>query len=251
MKNKELKKQLLTETKLYQTYTELRKKAFINGLIVYNYKSINGQLMPAGIADFDYFKPLTKEQVIECENIRCARKKQRQKIENHIDYLFRKNYKLYFVTFNFNDDALKLKANTRKQKVRRLLSQCDDYILNIDYGKENEREHYHAIIAFKENNHETYKNDYKKIKIKQFDSYNLGFYDVQEIRREGKSKEKLARYITKLTSHSIKVSQQYVSVKKGSDYQKYKDIVKNLTNTAKSDLGFWKDYTDELYANEL
>ena len=37
-----------------------------------------------------------------------------------------------------------------------------------------------------------------------------------------KDKTQIARYIAKLTLHSIKVKQKYVSVKKGTEYQKEK-----------------------------
>lgn len=251
MKNHDLKRHLICDTDLYQMYTEKRKTAISAGLAIFKYQVINGDMVYSGIDDYGYFSPLTREQVDECERIRQNRKDQRQKIERHIEYLFSKNYDLYFATFNFNDDALQMKADTRKQKVRRLLTQCDDYILNIDYGKENEREHYHAIIAFREDKFHEYENEFGKLKFEEFDSYDFGFYDLQRIRREGKSKDKLARYIAKLTSHSIKVKQQYVSVKKGSDYQKYQKILKDYKKATKTDFGLWRDYVDELYANSL
>lgn len=257
MKNKELRRQIL-EDDTYQEYTKLRKEAFLN-------KSPELCFVPAINDDTgeitgyklnqDYFK-IDEHKLNECERIRKCKNEQRQKIEEHVKYLFDKTgMKLYFVTFTFNDDVMQLKPDTRKQRIRRLLNKiCDDYILNIDFGKTTEREHYHAIIAISEKRHTLYHQDGDiwNYKIKELDEYDYGFYNVKLIFTEMKdSAEKLSRYITKLTMHSIKVQQTYVSVKKGSDYQKQKNIIKSLKNDARNDRLFKPDYEDILFANSL
>ena len=239
MKNKEHRKQLI-KNKTFQKYTEKRKKAFLSGNAADCFKNIfddkTGVLIKQNALNENYFD-MTKEDVEECERIRHCRLEQRKKIENHISYLFKRNdYDLFFLTLNFNDETLeKTKKETRKQNCRRLLTPLDDYILNIDYGSEKEREHYHAIIAIKKGTYKKYKNEYKKTKIDLLDNYKMGFYDVKEIRREEKDNKRLSRYITKLTMHSIKVEQQYVSTKKGSDYQDYQKIKKQLIKISHND----------------
>ena len=254
MKDKEKRKEILSNG-TYRNYTEKRKKAFLSGhadaCYKVNFDEDTGEIISTEL-NKEYFN-ISKEDLHECERIRKCKKEQREKIENHIKYLFDKSsYDLYFITFNFHDDALELSADTRKQKIRRLLNKfCADYILNIDYGEDKGREHYHAIICLKKNSYTDYLNEYNHIKIKEFDSYDYGNYDIQKIRTDEPDMKKLARYITKLTMHSIKVKQSYVSVKKGSDYQVQKGIIKNLKTDARNDKLFKPDYSDLLYANQL
>lgn len=171
---------------------------------------------------------LTDEEIQECENMRKCKQKQRKTIEKHMQFLFERakneQSRLFFATFDFNDDALIKKADTRKQKVRRTLSNvADDYIMNIDYGEKKGREHYHAIVELPKNDSNFYLNEYGHIKHKIIDDlYDFGNYDLEEVRLDDIDKKRLARYMNKLVFHSVKVAQTYVSVKKGSRYQQLK-----------------------------
>lgn len=95
-----------------------------------------------------------------------------------------------FVTFTFTDEVLATTTfDTRKQYVRRFLSSYNcPYVANVDYGKKNGREHYHALI-------QTNKIDYKK--------YNYGAINGKRVSGTNSS-VKLAKYIAKLTNHAIK-----------------------------------------------
>lgn len=221
MKNIELKRELLKNGK-FKRYTSTRKKLF------------NSKIDDPETVLKTLLNDFSDEELKQSERIRRNKQEQRKTIQNHIEYLFqRKDMDIYFATFNFSNDTLnETKAETRKQKVRRTASATDDFILNIDYGSQTEREHYHAIIAVLKNRKEEHKPDGKHIKLKCLDSYNYGFYDLQKVRRGDKDKEKLSKYIAKLTAHSLKVKQQYVSVKKGSDYQKYQADKKTLIEDA-------------------
>lgn len=203
----ERKKELL-EDGTYQKYSKKRRDAFMKG----SYDLVK---------DSDYFE-MSDDRVKDSEKIRRARKEQRAKIEKHIRYLFgRGDFDIYFGTFTFNDEALSLKTDTLKQSVRRLLTKCDDYILNIDYGAENERPHYHAVIALRHGTYGTGLNAHGHLTIDIFNSYAYGFTSFEICSRKDTDAKKLSRYIDKLTMHSVKVAQQYVSVKKGSDFQRY------------------------------
>lgn len=95
-----------------------------------------------------------------------------------------------FLTFTFTDEILETTTfDTRRQKVRRFLSSYNcPYVANVDYGKTNGREHYHALI-------QTNKIDYKK--------YNYGAINGKRVSGTN-SGVKLAKYIAKLTNHAIK-----------------------------------------------
>ena len=96
-----------------------------------------------------------------------------------------------WVTLTFDDDTLsKTSAETRRRYVQRfLLSQGCYYVANIDYGKENGREHYHAIVVADF----IYMNEWK-----------YGFVYTETIKNHTKSATKLAKYVSKLTNHAIK-----------------------------------------------
>lgn len=180
-------------------------------------------------------KGLTEAETKACEQMRNNATRQTKKIEDHVKFLMKQeNTDLYFMTFTFNDETLeKTTSDTRRQKVRRLLNPCNDYILNIDYGTQNEREHYHAIVSLNQGTY-TKTGQGRKTKIDLFNEYDYGFYSAEPIGTTEKDGEKLSKYITKLTLHSVKVSQQYVSVKKGSNYQKWKkdgEMILRISNS--------------------
>lgn len=217
MKNRMLRKELI-QNGTFKKYLNLRRNAYQQGLIVYE----NGKF------DTDYYG-ISQSNCEECERIRKCQKEQREKVQNHLEFLFNKSrYHLFFVTFSFSNETLdKTTAKTRKRIIRRLLSNADDYIINIDYGYKNLREHYHCVIALKKDSYGSSKNKYGYEKISLLDDYKLGNYDLERIRTGNEDMIKIARYIAKLTMHSIKVDQKYISVKKGSDYQKYKKAKSN------------------------
>lgn len=97
-----------------------------------------------------------------------------------------------FLTLTFTDKVLDTTSqDTRKQYIRKALkTMSDTYIANIDYGKKNEREHYHAIVLADSVSHKLWKYgniDFERVRVEQEDS-----------------PVKIAKYITKLTNHAIK-----------------------------------------------
>lgn len=95
-----------------------------------------------------------------------------------------------FLTFTFTNETLaKTSADTRRQKVRRFLSSYNcEYVANIDFGKKNGREHYHALIQC------------DKVNYKDFD---YGALNGEKV-RSSEDIVRLAKYISKLTNHAIK-----------------------------------------------
>lgn len=245
LKNIELKANLLTTGK-YDEYKKAKKEYYKNGDIT-------------GLNDFGY------DDLKACYQLSDSRKKQRQKVQNHLSFMFEcQNVDLFFATFTFNDDSMELKDTTRKQQVRRAISDLEDYILNIDYGSENERQHYHAILMIKKGTYEITKKG--KIKHKGIfknyvcidlldNKYKLGWYMLEPIRENEKSKKKISNYISKLVMHSVKVQQRYISTKKGSNYQKSKKIEKKTRRMARYEdyrkINSNFDYSDEDFANKI
>lgn len=135
------------------------------------------------------------------------------------------NAYIYFVTLTFNDKVLeKTKENIRRKYVQKFLNSiCLSYVANIDFGKKNEREHYHAVIIANE------KLNYKLMKKLWLDTLNdkndnkLKF---EIVKKNNTSSIKLSKYINKLSNHAMKdTTTQYClysrdSEKKLSNYVK-------------------------------
>lgn len=218
MKNKALRVKVL-EDGTFSHYKEDRKTSYQNGTLEEFQQSIAGN-----------------EVLLECERIRKARYQQIKKVKEHLLYWINKaqctqKYEMFFATFTFTDEALQLKQKTRHEGIVRLLSKVsEDFIMNIDYGKTTQREHYHAVVVFDKD--KIQKHDEMKIKgflhykIDVIDTYKYGNYDMELININNVSAERLAYYLVKLVLHSVKVKQQYISVKKGSSYQQYQQLTR-------------------------
>lgn len=104
------------------------------------------------------------------------------------------NGQCLFLTLTFNDETLnQTSAETRRKYVSRFLKSFNcQYVANIDFGKENGREHYHAVI------------NASRIELKEWRCY--GNINVERIRNNNiaLSKTRLSKYIAKLSNHAIK-----------------------------------------------
>lgn len=99
-----------------------------------------------------------------------------------------------FITLTFTDEVLnKTNSDTRKRYVKAFLKSISDmYIANVDFGAQNGREHYHAIVEG------VNKRDFS------MDKWIYGFYNCKCIYRGKNSGVKLTKYLMKLTNHAIK-----------------------------------------------
>lgn len=214
MKNKELKQRLVKD----DTYNAFCWNVYVNRLKrVYE--------------DNPELYGLTDEEFEACNQLRDAKNKAWSRIYQHINYWGLKYgfSFVFFITLTFNDDTLKLTADTRKQLVRRTLqNNCVDYIANIDFGAIGEREHYHAVIVPKIDKmpYTAFKNGKERIIADWLEQKyaKYGFYSIEAIKECGDDVVKVGRYIAKLTNHSIKVKQTKIMTKKDSDYQRFIDV---------------------------
>lgn len=101
----------------------------------------------------------------------------------------------YFLTLTFTDDVLNnTNPITRRKYVTKFLKlNFPVYIANIDFGSENGREHYHCIVL---SNYYLEKKTFK---------WSYGLTNLKTIVVKDKTNIKLSKYITKLTSHALKV----------------------------------------------
>ena len=96
-----------------------------------------------------------------------------------------------FLTLTFTDDTLqKTSTTTRRRYIVKYLSQFNvPCIANKDFGKENGREHYHAII---------------QIDRIDYSLYDYGAINGKKVVVGSETDLRLSKYISKLTNHAIK-----------------------------------------------
>ena len=95
-----------------------------------------------------------------------------------------------FLTLTFNDDILsKTTEKTRRTYIARFLKSFKvPYVANIDFGKKNHREHYHAVL---------------KVKRIDMKTYDYGYIFAETV-HQTTDYIKLSKYVAKLTNHAIK-----------------------------------------------
>lgn len=259
MKDKERKRQLVESNK-YREYKDKRYAFFKNSGI----SPTKDNLSELGLDN--------EQDYLNCEQMRNSDHQQVKKIKNHLNYWIRevmvkgdRDIQIGFATFTFDSSKRRkeMNATTLKTYITRALHNENvlDYVLNVDYGHENDRLHYHAILILKGNacevsniKRQTKKGLWikgKNIKCDFLSDYEnkVGFYDIEPMRDNKHSAIKLSKYITKLVRHSIKEKQSYISVKKGSEYQEYVKSKKKLEfeKSKKNGLSQLDYYKQDLY----
>lgn len=139
------------------------------------------------------------------ERILNARQHKCNDIRNHIVYGLTHFDYAYFMTFTFNDANINKCERTQRDAIKKVLNNKCDFILNVDYGSENERKHYH-VLAFSNECLLAYCKSVKNGLYGDFEGYKMGFSSCIEINAEKEDIERLKKYINKLTNHTAKES---------------------------------------------
>lgn len=104
-----------------------------------------------------------------------------------------------FLTLTFNDKSLnRTNSKTRRRYVSRYLKACGGrYVANIDFGKKNGREHYHAVISADNIDFKPW-HEHGAIKAEKVHAVEPDGlkYSADVVR--------LSKYVAKLTNHAIK-----------------------------------------------
>ena len=163
-----------------------------------------------------FFNSTRPEDLAEAEKIIKAEYRRTTRLKSRIELFLDQQESTTFLTLTFSDKTLQnTTPKTRRQfVVRYLKSQSDFYIANLDFGYENGREHYHAVILGKvdlkpweqygfifaekvgnrsELTRSTIPNRYKELSEKE-----------ARLKMRQDTEKKLARYVAKLSNHAIK-----------------------------------------------
>lgn len=177
------RKYSLTMFKKYQEELAL----YENGEIIENWKPLNDNQLQV----YRMMAQAFPEEWKEAYRVNDASYHRTKRLKNKIKAMITSG-SCIFLTLTFTNKVLDTTSqDTRKQYIKRALKTMSDiYIANIDYGKKNEREHYHAIVLADRVDHTIWKYgniDFERVRVEQEDS-----------------PVKIAKYITKLTNHAIK-----------------------------------------------
>lgn len=128
----------------------------------------------------------------EAERINLAYYARVKRLKDRISSMLREG-RCYFLTLTFSDATLeRVSAKTRRRYVTYFLkSLSDTYVANIDFGSQNQREHYHAVVMA------------DGVDMSAWDCF--GFSKAQKIASEDDFTP-LAKYISKLTNHAVKAT---------------------------------------------
>ena len=150
---------------------------------------------------------------LEAEKLNKARYKRVTRLKSRISSMLRTSPTVVFLTLTFTDKVLQnTTEETRRKYVRRFLSErSENYVANIDFGAQNHREHYHAVIDCKVPTSEWQfghalaeivqaPEDKKRVPKRYL---NLSEEEQKRLVKQDHEK-RLSKYIAKLTNHAIK-----------------------------------------------
>lgn len=128
------------------------------------------------------------ELLQECVRVNHANNARKNRVQARVKLLLEKP--CVFLTFTFSDDTFsRTSPTTRRRYVRQFLDNYGAYVANIDFGSQNGREHYHAILQTSE-------------KIDYTAWCKNGALNGQRIIKP--NSQALSKYISKLVNHAIK-----------------------------------------------
>ena len=150
----------------------------------------------------------------ECKNLTNAYFERVKRLEKRISMMLALG-NCVFLTLTFTDKCLSdTNLNTRRQYVRRWLDSVSPiYIANIDFGKTNHREHYHAVVLLEN--------------TIDYTSFGHGAVNGKVVRSENDYK-KLSKYVAKLKNHAIKETTNNHKI----IYSRLNDFRRFLVNTS-------------------
>ena len=107
---------------------------------------------------------------------------------------------IYFITFTLSDKYINLKENTIERKIKEALGSASSWIVNRDYGKKNNRLHYHSLVAYEQ---ELIYKDLISI-------YRYGSIDIIPVKDKNQKalREYLLGHIEKQTASKVMVSRK-------------------------------------------
>lgn len=137
------------------------------------------------------------EENKEYEKVLSARYMKVSRIKRRLIYLLSRYDYIWFCTFTFDNYYINKSDRTKRDLIKNVISTHDfAYMLNIDYGKTTEREHYHCVIGTNWD-----------FNVNQYIQSNYPCFSCSIQCKKGREDfTRLSKYINKLTNHCIKAT---------------------------------------------
>lgn len=188
------KKSLTIKQKVNNMVNELGHHIYCRNLFdtfgIYNANELNKKeihIFYNSLADNFGFR-----SIIEGIRINNARYHRVGRLRKRIESIINTTNNSFFLTLTFTNESLeKLSEKTRRRYVHYYLkSISNNYVANIDYGKRNHREHYHAVVQC----------DFIDYKLWKYGSLDFEYINIFD----DSCSDRLSKYVAKLCNHAIK-----------------------------------------------
>ena len=162
-------------------------ESLLNNLIEYNKKRY-----------FAFKEQIPFEYNPTYEKLLNARIQKVGRIKKRLLYLLLRYKYIWFCTFTFSDKYINKSERTKRDLIKSVLNTHDfKYILNIDYGKQTQRQHFHCILA----------TDIDMDVNQYFQNFYIGGFTLSIQCKKGiDDLARLTKYIDKLVNHCIKAT---------------------------------------------
>lgn len=125
-------------------------------------------------------------------NLNKSYEKMNSRLKKRLEKLLKEEF-AYFITFTIAPEYYnELDYNKYLRKIKKALGSASGWVLNSDYGSENERLHFHAVASFKD------QLDYNTI----LEIYTYGSVNFKRI--YSKNEKALREYLIKTLNHATK-----------------------------------------------
>lgn len=210
-------------------------------MIDYNIDLLNQVIQYNKDRYISFINDLPFQKNIEFERILNARVQKVGRIRKRLLFLLLRYKYIWFCTFTFDNNFINKCERTKRDLIKKSLNTHDfKYILNIDYGKQTQRQHFHCVLATN-----------LDMDVNQFFQSSYPCFSLSIQCKKGKNDlQRLTKYIDKLVNHCIKSTtnrQRLVYNFKGYDtipeksfkkliYLTDKIIIENVTLLDKGDI---------------
>lgn len=162
-------------------------ESLLNDLIEYNKKRY-----------FAFKEQIPFESNPTYEKLLNARIQKVGRIKKRLLYLLLRYKYIWFCTFTFSDKYINKSERTKRDLIKSVLNTHNfKYILNIDYGKQTQRQHFHCILA----------TDIDMDVNQYFQNFYDGGFSLSIQCKKGiYDLARLTKYIDKLVNHCIKAT---------------------------------------------
>lgn len=125
----------------------------------------------------------------ECVKLYNANKARLRRIKKRVSSMLEND--CLFLTLTFSDKTLNTTTREERREyiVKTLKTYSNVYVANIDFGKKNKREHYHALV---------------QVDKVDYSLYCLGSINGKKVITKDCTSDRVAKYIAKLSNHAVK-----------------------------------------------